>query len=1058
MRRCSIPGRHRTLAPALLAVLLTASAAPATLQQRPTFGATVSRVRVDVIVTDRNGAFIDDLGPEDFVVYEDGEPQPILDVQLVDLPAGEVRRLASAPANETSARADPVAVDVGPPLQPPTSGATNVRASDLAAMVFLIDFPGLDGVNKNRFAETWRRLIDATETRPIPRAVYVIDQTGRVLELAPLTSDVAELRAAAETVRTLPLTRRGRQEQLVNALVSSFDAEASARAEAGRVEAGGEAAAPGAAPPRQSDADERARSRNTLKLLTHFCNALAPRPGRTALVWVTSELLTMEGGPSMALAAASWDRARAASGFGMSAARKSGNVPFAFMSADEQIVRLQEELHRAANSANVSIYTIDPAPAHEWRTPGIDSRVGTAEDWELLSSPHVTGSLAGLRDALRDASEETGGRSFIGWTDLDRALTEVADDGSRFYLITYATPAPLGDDEYHGIRVEVTRPGAMVRARRGYVDLAAEDRRSRLLEAALALPGTVTGFEVRAAAYHRWSEAGEPLLQLVTWVDLPESVKRRSAAVTGSAEAPLEYHAAALSPTGLLVDEIHQDVYPEAGARGQKGEETDRPFVHIHDWSLRPGSYELRLAVRERAGGRLGATRLEVEVREPEDAWQTSDLILTSARGNETPRPILGSEARADEVISAYVEVAGGLSPLISGLVTPAGEGVRPAVLPAVNLEADAVGIHRGGLRIRGLPPGSYVLHIMVTDPDVKMQRILEQELLVAPVGTPELEAAAARAGEPGAGSGLTGPGGAVVDRETSPKDPTDPAALPYILERLARVEELYAGQALSFIAKERVRDVQFDPPSWRRRFRPSRTARTFEFEYLYGTVDEEDAERAGDLLPGIYMDYRRRVGARGEELAPDEIVEEYRLAGLISRGFSFPVAFRRAFQPLHRYEIVAQEEVSGRPALVVSIEPSPPHRLGVNNWFGQAWIDAETYLPLKFELFEPGDYDEYSRMLAAERGETEEGEYTFTKVSALFETVKNGMRFPSEIAQERKTVSLRGSRSGRGRSEREVFLVTQTYSEYRFFNVRTEEEIHELIFGGTTRARIKKK
>jgi hypothetical protein len=53
--------------------------------------------------------------------------------------------------------------------------------------------------------------------------------------------------------------------------------------------------------------------------------------------------------------------------------------------------------------------------------------------------------------------------------------------------------------------------------------------------------------------------------------------------------------------------------------------------------------------------------------------------------------------------------------------------------------------------------------------------------------------------------------------------------------------------------------------------------------------------------------------------------------------------------------------------------------------------------------------------------------------------------------------VNLRGLRSGRERSESEVFLVTQTYSEYRFFNIRTEEEIHEMIFGGTARVRIKK-
>jgi hypothetical protein len=292
-----------------------------------------------------------------------------------------------------------------------------------------------------------------------------------------------------------------------------------------------------------------------------------------------------------------------------------------------------------------------------------------------------------------------------------------------------------------------------------------------------------------------------------------------------------------------------------------------------------------------------------------------------------------------------------------------------------------------------------------------------------------------------------------LVERSDSQSgDLADPSALSYILERLARVAELYEGQALSFIALEEIRDRQEGKRTWL-----WRKERTFKFEYIYGTVDEDDAERAGDILPGVYMDYRRKAGGKGEELAPDEIVEKLGLAALVSRGFSFPVGFRRSVQSLHRYEIVAQEEVFDRPAVVVSIEPLPPHRLGLNNWYGRAWIDSETYLPLKFELFEPEDFTERSKLLAAERGEGVEGEYTFTTMTALFEIVQNGMRFPSQITQERRMVNLRGLRSGRERSESEVFLVTQTYSEYRFFNIRTEEEIHEMIFGGTARVRIKK-
>ena len=47
-------------------------------QQR--FEATVSRVRVDVIVQDSEGGFVDDLTVDDFRIFEDGSEQSILRV------------------------------------------------------------------------------------------------------------------------------------------------------------------------------------------------------------------------------------------------------------------------------------------------------------------------------------------------------------------------------------------------------------------------------------------------------------------------------------------------------------------------------------------------------------------------------------------------------------------------------------------------------------------------------------------------------------------------------------------------------------------------------------------------------------------------------------------------------------------------------------------------------------------------------------------------------------------------------------------------------------------
>ena len=71
--------------------------------------------------------------------------------------------------------------------------------------------------------------------------------------------------------------------------------------------------------------------------------------------------------------------------------------------------------------------------------------------------------------ALRELTDDSGGRTEIvrSARDLDPATENIADELSRQYYLGYAAPDHR-DGRWHTIRVEVTRPGLTVRARRGY--------------------------------------------------------------------------------------------------------------------------------------------------------------------------------------------------------------------------------------------------------------------------------------------------------------------------------------------------------------------------------------------------------------------------------------------------------------------------------------------------------------------------------------------------------------------------------------------------------------
>lgn len=88
---------------------------------------------------------------------------------------------------------------------------------------------------------------------------------------------------------------------------------------------------------------------------------------------------------------------------------------------------------------------------------------------------------------MNEVSKNTGGRAFLRWGDIPRALRQVKNEIGRFYLVTYALPDPPNDGEYHEIRVEVRRPDMRVRARNGYYDISEAERAQRAAAARLLL-------------------------------------------------------------------------------------------------------------------------------------------------------------------------------------------------------------------------------------------------------------------------------------------------------------------------------------------------------------------------------------------------------------------------------------------------------------------------------------------------------------------------------------------------------------------------------------------
>lgn len=233
-------------------------------------------------------------------------------------------------------------------------------------------------------------------------------------------------------------------------------------------------------------------------------------------------------------------------------------------------------------------------------------------------------------------------------------------------------------------------------------------------------------------------------------------------------------------------------------------------------------------------------------------------------------------------------------------------------------------------------------------------------------------------------------------------------------LTRLARVAELYRDNALGFACQETIA------------YSGSKTGR-IQFAYLF--------IRDGS---GRLRDFRTwKTGTTAKERGQEVDPRDYGVPRFLESAYLWAFIFRADRQPLYRFDVLREEAALGRSAVVIEFLPREPIRKGLNDWAGYAWVDRETTQILEVEAYTPADWNRKMRRDA-----------DIERIVTTFGFEKNGMRFPShvEITTTRFAV-VSGSVHDELR-ESTVRKVTQDYSHFEFFSVRTRDEILRFVNG----------
>ena len=258
-----------------------------------------------------------------------------------------------------------------------------------------------------------------------------------------------------------------------------------------------------------------------------------------------------------------------------------------------------------------------------------------------------------------------------------------------------------------------------------------------------------------------------------------------------------------------------------------------------------------------------------------------------------------------------------------------------------------------------------------------------------------------------------------------------DDSGLDRTLDRLARVAELYRDTALGFTCRESISYTAHESGH-------------IEFAYLLIRDD------TGKLRDFRTWSTGTTAKARAKEVDPSD----YHVPRFLESAYLWVFIFRSDRQPLYRFHVVGDEVVGGRNAVKIAFVPRNPVRKGLNDWVGFASVDRETSQMLEVEAYTPGDWNRKVRRdidIASAPSRSRHADrqtYDIERIVTEFGFEKNGMRFPSHVEIKKFRSTVVPGKVAETTWDTTLRKVTQDYSRFEFFSVRSSEEILRFVNG----------
>jgi hypothetical protein len=241
------------------------------------------------------------------------------------------------------------------------------------------------------------------------------------------------------------------------------------------------------------------------------------------------------------------------------------------------------------------------------------------------------------QQSLQTVADWTGGRAILNTNVPEQSVRPILEESSAYYLIAFETTDVKRDGRLHPITVRVNRPGVEVRTRKGYyaepmVTGGGTPDGAVSLEAVSRglLPERGLSMSVTAAPFR--GSKGVPIVVVTTGVKAsraPAAGEKPAANAPASPFEPLEILTSAFTDGDKNVEWQRQRLSAAlpSGVPGQLRYES------VSTLTLKPGSYEVRVAARHAQEGDVGSVHAYVDVPDFDaDAVTMSGAVLLDRR------------------------------------------------------------------------------------------------------------------------------------------------------------------------------------------------------------------------------------------------------------------------------------------------------------------------------------------------------------------------------------------------------------------------------------------